>query len=87
MEQNRHKQRKSKVYLESPVQVAAATIGDIFDRLVVIFLKCTFRRIRAARLGASLPIKEIGPDGRSSIGLPLLLTIGGRLSTCLEKRE
>jgi len=30
----------------------------------------------AARVGALLPIKEIGLDGRSSIGLPLLLTNG-----------
>jgi len=30
-----------------------------------------------AKVGALLPIKEIGPDGRSSIGLPLLLTNEG----------
>ena len=36
----------------------------------------------AARVGALLPIEEIGPDGNMSIGLPLLLTDGGVLSTC-----
>jgi len=73
--------------LKACAKVAAATVGDVFDRLVVIFLKRTFRCIRAARLGVLLPIREIGPDGRSSIGLPLLLIVSGRLSTCLEKRE
>jgi len=63
------------------------TDGDVFDYLVDIFLKCTFRCIRAARLGASLPIREIGPDGMSSIGLPLLLIVGGGLSTCLRKER
>jgi len=67
--------------------VAAATVGDVFDRLVVIFLKHTFRCIRAARLGVLLPIREIGPDGRSSIGFPLLLTVGGGLSICSEKKK
>jgi len=28
----------------------------------------------AAKVGALLPIEEIGPDGKSSISLPLLLT-------------
>ena len=32
--------------------VAAATDGDIFDRLVVVFLKCMFWYIKATRLGA-----------------------------------
>jgi len=36
----------------------------------------------AANVGALLPIEEIRPDGKSSIGLPLLLTDGGMLSTC-----
>jgi hypothetical protein len=36
----------------------------------------------AAKVGALLPIEEIGPDGKRSIGLPLLLTDGGTLSTC-----
>jgi len=56
-------------------RVAAATDGDVFDRLVV-FLKRTLRCIRVARLSALLPIKEIRPDWRSSIGRPLLLTVG-----------
>jgi len=73
--------------LKACASVAAATVGDVFGRLVVIFLKRTFRCIRAARLGALLPIKEIRPDGRSSIGFPLLLTIGGVLSTCSEKKK
>jgi len=63
--------------LKACAKVAAATDGDVFAHLVVIFLKRTFRCIRAARLGALLPIREIGPDGRSSIGLPLLLMVGG----------
>jgi len=67
--------------------VAAANVGDVFDRLVVIFLKRTFRCIRDARLGALLPMREIGPDGRSSIGVPLLLIVGGRLSTYLRKKR
>ena len=68
-------------------KVAAATDGDILVPLVVIFLKRTFRCIRAAKLGALLPMREIGPDGRSSISLPLLLTVGGALSTCVKWRE
>jgi hypothetical protein len=59
----------------------AATDGDVFVRLVVIFLRRTPRCIKVAKVGALLPIKEIGPDGRSSIGLPLLLTDGGVSST------
>ena len=35
----------------------------------------------AAKVGALLPIEEIGPGGERSIGLPLLLTDGGVLST------
>jgi len=73
--------------LKACAKVAAATVRDVFARLVVIFLKRTFRCIKAARLGALLPIREIGPDGRSSIGFPHLLIIGGGLSTCLEKRK
>jgi len=73
--------------LKACAKVAAVTVGDVFDRLVVIFLKRTFRCIRAARLGALLSIREIGPDGRSPIGFPLLLIVGGGLSTCSEKRK
>jgi hypothetical protein len=73
--------------LKACARVVAATDGDVFARLVVIFLKHTFLCIRAARVGALLPIREIGPDGRSSIGFPLLLTIGGVSSTYLKKRK
>jgi len=73
--------------LKACAKVATATVGDVFNRLVVIFLKRTFRCIRAARLGALLPIREIKPDGRRSIGFPLLLTVGGGLSTCSEERK
>jgi hypothetical protein len=59
----------------------AATTQETFDRLVVVFLKRTFQCIRVARLGALWPIKEIGPDWRSSIDLPLLLTVGAESST------
>jgi len=67
--------------LKAYAKVVAATDGDVFARLVVIFLKRTPRFIKAAKLGALLPIGEIGPDGRSSISLPLLLTVGGVSST------
>jgi len=70
--------------LKTCARAAAATDGDVLVRLVVIFLRRAPRCIRAARLGALLPIKEIGPDGGSSIGLPLLLTDGGVLSTCVK---
>jgi len=73
--------------LKACAKAVAATDGDVFARLVVIFLKRTFRCIKAARLGALLPIREIGPDGRSSIGFPLLLTVGGVSSTCLKGRK
>jgi len=73
--------------LKACAKVAAATVGDVFSRLVVIFLKRTFPCIRAARLGALLLIREIGPDGRSSIGFPLLLTVGGVLLTCSKERK
>jgi hypothetical protein len=49
--------------------------------LVVVFLKRMFWCIRTARLGALWPIKETGHDGRRSIGLPLLLTVGAGSST------
>jgi len=62
--------------------VEAATNGDVFVRLVVTFLRRTPRCITAAKVGALLPIEEIGPDRKSSIGLLLLLTDGGMLSTC-----
>ena len=67
--------------------MVAATDGDTFDRLMVVFLKRTLRCIRAARLGALWPMREIGPDWRSSIGLPLLLTVGAGLSTCWNENE
>jgi hypothetical protein len=73
--------------LKAYAKVAAATVGDVFSRLVVIFLKRTFWCIRAAWLGALLLIREIGGDGRSSIGLPLLLTVGGVSSTCSKGRK
>jgi len=62
--------------------VEAATDGDVFVRLVVTFMKCTPQCIMAAKVGALLPIEEIGPNGNRSIGLPLLLTEGGVSSTC-----
>jgi len=48
--------------LKACARVAAATDGDVFGHLVVVFLKRTLRCIRAARLGALRPIREIGPD-------------------------
>ena len=44
--------------LKACAKVAAATDGDTFDRLVVVFLKRTFRCIRVARLGASEEFDE-----------------------------
>jgi hypothetical protein len=73
--------------LKACAKAVAATDGDVFAHLVVIFLKRTPRCIKAAKLGALLPIKEIGPDGRSSIGLPLLLADGGVSSTCIKQRK
>jgi len=73
--------------LKACAKAVAATDGDVFARLVVIFLKRMPRCIKAAKLGALLPMKEIGPDGRSSIGLPLLLTDGGVSSTCIKQKK
>jgi len=73
--------------LKACAKVVAATDGDVFARLVVIFLKRTFLCIKAARVGALLPIREIGPDGRSSIGFPLPLIIGGVSSICLRGKK
>ena len=70
--------------MKACAKAVAATDGDVFACLVVIFLKRTFWCIKAARLGALLPKREIEPDGRSSIGFPLLLTVGGVSSTCLK---
>jgi len=73
--------------LKAYAKAVVANDRDVFVRLVVIFLKHTPRCIKAAKLGALLPIKEIGPDGRSLIGLPLLLTDGGVSSTCIKQTE
>jgi len=73
--------------LKAFAKAVAANDGDVFVRLVVIFLKRTPQCIKAAKLGALLPIKEIGPDGRSSIGLPLLLINGGVPSTCIKQEK
>ena len=87
IEWNRRELKNQRFTLKACAKVAAVTDGDVFARLVVIFLKRTFRCIRAARVGALLPMREIGRDGRSSIGLPLLLTVGGGLSTCSKGRK
>ena len=62
--------------------MVAATDGVAFEHLVVIFLKRAPRCIRAARLGASWPIKETGDTGQRLNGRPLLLTDGAGSSTC-----
>ena len=67
--------------MKACAKVEAATDGDAFVCLVVTFLRHTPRCIIAAKVGALLPIEEIRPDVKSSIGLPLLLTDGGMLST------
>ena len=77
-------ERVSKFTLKACAKVEAATDGDAFVRLVVTFLRRTPRCIIAAKVGALLPIEEIGPDGESAIGLPLLLTDGGVLSTYMR---
>jgi len=69
------------ITLKSCAKVEAATDGDVFVRLVVTFFRRTPRCIMAAKVGALLPTQEIGPDGKRSIGLPLLLTDWGTLST------
>ena len=66
--------------------MAAATNGVAFERLVVIFLRRVPRCIRAAKLGASWPIKETGDTGRRSNGRPLLL-IGGAGSSTYQIEE
>jgi len=73
--------------LKACARAAATTDGDFLAHLVVVFLKRTFQCIKAAKLGALLPIREIGPDGRSSIGLALLLTVGSVSSTCVKQRK
>jgi len=75
--------RNRRFTLKACAKVEAATDGDVFVRLVVTFLRHTPRCIIAAKVGALLPIEEIEPDGKSSIGLPLLLTDGGVSSTCM----
>jgi len=75
--------RIRKFTLKACVKVEAATDEDVFVRLAVTFLRRTPRCIIAAKVGALLSIEEIGPDGKSSIGLPLLLSDGGVLSTCM----
>jgi len=69
--------------LKACAKVEAATDGDAFVRLVVTFLRRTPRCIIAAKVGELLPIEEIRPDGKSSIGLPFLLTDGGVSSACV----
>ena len=49
--------------LKACAKVAATTDGVAFECLVVIFLKQSPRCIRAARVGASWPIKETGDTG------------------------
>jgi len=73
--------------LKACAEAVAATDGDVFVRLVMTFLRRTPQCIIAAKVGALLPIEEIGPYGRSSIGLPLLLIDGGVLSTCIWQRK
>jgi len=73
--------------LKAYARVAAATDGDTFDRLMVVFLKRMLRCIRAARLGALWPIREIGPNWRSLIDLSLLLIVGAGLLTCWNKEN
>jgi len=53
--------------LKACASIAAATDGEVFDRLVV-FLKQMFRCIRTAKLGALWPITETGTmgEGRSA---------------------
>jgi len=68
--------------LKACARVAAATDGEVFDRVVVIFLKRTPQCIRAAKLGVLWPIRETGDARRRLIGRPLLLIAGVGLSTC-----
>jgi hypothetical protein len=67
--------------MKACASMEVATDEEVLDRLVVVFLKRTFRCIRTVRLGALWPIRETGDDGRRSIGLPLLLTVGAGSST------
>ena len=62
--------------------MAAATDGEVLDRLVVVFLKRMFWCIRTAKLGALWPIREIGDDGRRTAKL-----VGAGSSTYWNKME
>jgi len=70
------------IALKACARVEAATVGDVWVLLVVTFLRRTPRCAMVARVGALWSIEEIGPGGNRSIGLPLLLTDEGVLSTC-----
>jgi len=60
---NQCKQWKLRSFtLKACARVAAATDGDTFDLLVIVFLKHTLRCAKVARLGAWWPIKEIELD-------------------------
>ena len=50
--------------MKACAKAEAATDGDVFVRLVVTFLRRTPRCIIATKVGAWLPIEEIGPDGK-----------------------
>ena len=76
-------ERVRRFTLKACAKAEAAIDGDVFVHLVVTFLRRTPRCIIVAKVGELLPIEEIGPDGKSSIGLPLLLTDGGVSSTCM----
>jgi len=79
--------KKSGSYLESFCQSSGSHRWGRLCSSGGNLLERTFLCIRAAKVGALLPIREIGPDGRSWIGFPLLLTVGGVSSTYLKKRK
>jgi len=68
--------------MKACAKVAEATNGETLDRLVVVFLRRMVWCIKVATLGTLWPIREIGPDWRRSIGLPLLLTVSAGSSAC-----
>ena len=60
--------------MKACAKAEAATDGDTLALLVVTFLRHTPRCMMAAKVGALLPIEEIGPDGQPDTLVQFSLT-------------